>query len=409
MTRAHVDTVVIGAGQAGLATSHLLTQRGREHVVLEQGRIGETWRTQRWDGFHLNTPNWGQRLPGHHYDGPDPDAFAPLADVIAYLDGCARKNDAPVRTGVRVAGLRPEAGGWRVTLDGDELRTTNVVVATGAFRKPHLPAAAESASADVLELHTSDYRRPEQLPAGGVLIVGSGQSGCQIADELLRAGREVYLSVGRCTWLPRRYRGHDVLHWLLETGLADQTVESLPSPDARLACNPAVSGDDGGHDCNPRWLADRGAVLCGRLTAIDKHRVVFASDLDDNLAKGDEFVRALVARIDKHARAAGLELPEESLDEEHRSPARVDALDVREAGVGTILWASGFRPDFDWIDAPVFDGEGRLMQTRGVSVIPGLYFVGLHWLHKRKSALFVGVGEDAEHVVSHLDTNHPAA
>jgi putative flavoprotein involved in K+ transport len=409
MTRAHVDTLVIGAGQAGLATSYLLTQRGREHLVLEQGRIGETWRTQRWDGFHLNTPNWGQRLPGYHYDGPDPDAFASLADVIAYLDGYAHKNDAPVRTGVRVAGLRPEAGGWRVTLDGDELRATNVVVATGAFRKPHLPAAAESAPADVLELHTSEYRRPDELPAGGVLIVGSGQSGCQIADELLQAGRAVYLSVGRCAWLPRRYRGHDVLHWLLETGLADQTVDSLPSPEALLACNPAVSGDDGGHDCNPRRLAERGAVLCGRLTAIDEHRVVFASDLDDNLAKGDEFVAALVARIDEHARAAGLELPEESLDEEHRSPARVDALDVREAGVGTILWASGFRPDFEWIDAPIFDGEGRLLQTRGVSVIPGLYFVGLHWLHKRKSALFVGVGEDAAHVVSHLDTNHPAA
>jgi putative flavoprotein involved in K+ transport len=170
-----------------------------------------------------------------------------------------------------------------------------------------------------------------------------------------------------------------------------------------------VSGDGGGHDCNPRWLAERGAVLAGRLKAIDGHRVVFASDLDDNLAKGDEFVAALVARIDEHARAACLELPEESLDEARRRPARVDALDVREAGVGTILWASGFRPDFEWIDAPILDGEGRLLQTRGVSVIPGLYFVGLHWLHKRKSALFVGVGEDAEHVVSHLDTNRRGA
>jgi putative flavoprotein involved in K+ transport len=183
MPREHVDTVVIGAGQAGLATSYLLAQHGREHVVLEQGRIGETWRTQRWDGFHLNTPNWGQRLPGYHYKGPAPDAFARLADVIAYLDGYARDHDATVRTGVRVTGLRPEADGWRITLDGDELGATNVVVATGAFQKPYLPAVAESAPADVLELHTSGYRRPEQLPAGGVLIVGSGQSGCQIADE----------------------------------------------------------------------------------------------------------------------------------------------------------------------------------------------------------------------------------
>jgi putative flavoprotein involved in K+ transport len=409
MSGERVDTIVVGAGQAGLAASYLLRERGRAHVVIEQGRIGETWRSQRWDSFHLNTPNWGQRLPGYHYDGPAPDAFAPLAEVIAYLEGYALDHEAPVQSGVRVTGLRPGPEGWRVSVDGNELRAVNVVVATGAFRKPHLPAAAGTSPADVLELHTSQYRRPEQLPAGGVLIVGSGQSGCQIADELLRAGRDVYLSVGRCPWLPRRYRGHDVLHWLLETGLADQTVDSLPSPEARLACNPAVSGDDGGHDCNPRWLAQRGAVLAGRLEGIDRHTVVFASDLDDNLAKGDAFVATLVSRIDEHARAAGLDLPEELLHQDTARPARVEALDLREAGVGTILWASGFRPDFGWINAPVFDDDGRLAQKCGVSVIPGLYFVGLHWLHKRKSALFVGVGEDAEHVVSHLDTNRPGA
>ena len=410
MSRERIDTVVIGAGQAGLAASHLLRQRGRKHVILEQGRIGETWRSQRWDGFCLNTPNWGQQLPGYHYDGPAPDAFAPLTEVIAYLEGYARDDDAPVRTGVRVTGLRQEPpNGWLVDAGGDELHAANVVVATGAFPKPHLPAVAGSASSEVVELHTSAYRRPEQLPVGGVLVVGSGQSGCQIADELLRGRREVYLSVGRCPWLPRRYRGHDVLHWLIELGLADQTVDSLPSPEARLACNPAVSGNDGGHDCNPRWLARHGAVLAGRLEAIEGHRAVFASDLDDNLAKGDEFVATLVSRIDEHARAASLEVPEEPLRENGPPPAGVDALDLRESGVGTILWASGFRPDFRWIEAPGFDGGDQPVQTRGVSLLPGLYFVGLHWLHKRKSALFVGVGEDAEHVVSHLDTNRPEA
>jgi putative flavoprotein involved in K+ transport len=200
-----------------------------------------------------------------------------------------------------------------------------------------------------------------------------------------------------------------VLHWLLETGLADQTVDSLPSPEARLACNPAVSGDHGGHDCNPRRLAQQGAVLAGRLEGIERHRVVFASDLDENLAKGNEFVANMVSRIDEHTRATGLDLPEESLHQDTARPARVEALDLRDAGVRTILWACGFRPDFGWIDAPVLDGDGRPVQTRGVSVLPGLYFVGLHWLHKRKSALFVGVGEDAEHVVSHLDTNRPGA
>jgi putative flavoprotein involved in K+ transport len=399
-----VETIVIGAGQAGLSVSYSLSQRGREHVVLEQGRVGETWRSRRWDGFYLNTPNWGQQLPGQHYGGAEPDAFAPLSEVIAYLDEYGRAVAAPVRTETRVTALRPVDGGWRVELEGDALQAANVVVATGAFQRPHVPTGVGTPPSDVLALHTSDYRRPGQLPPGAVLVVGSGQSGCQIADELLQAGRDVYMSVGRCPWAPRRYRGRDLLYWLLATGIADDTVDKLPSIGARLGCNPPVSGNDGGHDCHPRWLARRGAVLAGRLERIDGTRATFAPDLDETLAKGDEFVATFRSRVDAHLREAGLEAPEEAGDDDSASFRSVEELDLAAAGVGTILWATGYRPDFGWIDAAIFDADGWPHQERGVAGLPGLYFVGLHWLHKRKSALFVGVGEDAEHVVAHLDT-----
>lgn len=243
-----VDTVVIGAGQAGLATSYHLTRLGREHVVLERGEIANTWRTERWDGFYLNTPRWTQALPGHEYGGPESDTFSSLEETIAYLDEYATAIAAPVRTGAEVRRLRVAGGSLHMELGGDALEAANVVVATGAYQCPTPTPLTKSVPGDVFQLHTSDYRRPGQLPDGGVLVVGSGQSGCQIADELLHAGRDVYLAVGRCPWIPRRYRGREIVHWLVETGITDQTVDTLPTPAARLTCNPPVSGNDGGHD-----------------------------------------------------------------------------------------------------------------------------------------------------------------
>jgi putative flavoprotein involved in K+ transport len=393
-----VQTVVIGAGQAGLATSYHLAQRGVEHVVLERGAVAETWRSQRWDGFYLNTPNWTLQLPGHEYNGPEPDAFSPLAGAIGYLEDYARKIPAPVHTGVNVTAVRPrERGGWLVTADGDDLEAANVVVATGAFQRPHVP---DVDATDAFQLHAVDYRRPEQLPSGAVLVVGSGQTGCQIAEELLNAGRAVYLAVGKCPWFPRRYRGSDLMHWALASGLLDQTVDTLPSPAARLACNPALSGNDGGHDCHPRTLAAGGATLVGRLERIDGPRVTFARDLDENLAKGGEFLANFRKRVDDYVTASGVDAPEAEPDPEPAPVETTAQLDLR--GVGAIVWTTGYRPDFGWIHVPLDDGYGWPAQQRGVTAYPGLYFVGLNWMHKRKSALFVGVGEDAAHVVSHL-------
>jgi putative flavoprotein involved in K+ transport len=396
-----VETVVIGGGQAGLSVSSHLTQRGRDHLVLERGDVAETWRTQRWDGFYLNTPNWTLQLPGYEYTGPEPDAFSPLADAIGYLEDYARAIAAPVRTGLEVEALRPRGdGGWLVATEGEQLEAVNVVVATGAFQRPHVPDVGD---AEVFQLHAVDYRRPDQLPPGAVLVVGSGQTGCQIAEELLGAGRKVYLAVGACPWFPRRYRGRDVLRWLIDIGLMDQTVDMLPSPAARLACNPALSGNEGGHDCNPRTLAGRGAILVGRVQRLEGERVSFARGLEENLAKGDEFEASFKSKVDDHVEASGTDVPEEAeTPEAPVAPPRIEQLDLRAAEVGTILWTTGYRPDFGWIGVPLDDGFGWPAQERGVTAYPGLYFVGLNWMHKRKSALLFGVGEDAEHVVSQL-------
>lgn len=398
-----VEIVVIGGGQAGLAASYFLTARDREHLVLERGRIGNTWRTERWDGFVLNTPNLAQLLPGAEYEGDHRDGFSPLADVIDYLEGYARSFGAPVREGVAVTGLR--RNGERFVVETDEVRfeADDVVVATGAFQQPRPRLTGTEAAPVELQLTTSAYRRPEQLPAGAVLVVGAGQSGCQISDELLRAGREVYLAIGRCPWFPRRYRGRDIVEWALVLGLLDETVDSLPSPAARLGCNPPVSGNDGGHDCHPRWLAGSGAVVVGRLSGIDGAVARFGPGVEETLSAGDAFVDEITGAIDDYISARGLEAPD--ADERERGPfpiADTPELDLHERGITTILWATGFRPSYDWIDLDVSDEYGWPVQQRGVSPYPGLYFLGVNWLHKRKSALFCGVGEDAEHVVSHL-------
>jgi putative flavoprotein involved in K+ transport len=398
-----VETVVIGAGQAGLAASYFLTQSGHEHVVLERGRVGETWRSQRWDGFYLNTPNFAQRLPGFHYVGPDPESFAPLGEVIGYLEDYGRSFGAPVREGVDVERVERKDGGFTLHTPAGALAAANVVVAAGAYQRPTPTALVEAVPPDVFQLHTTEYRRPDQLPEGGLLVVGSGQSGCQIAEELLESGRRVYLSCGHCGWLPRRYRGRELVHWLIETGIAADTPSALPSPAARLRCNPPVSGNDGGHDCNPRWLAAKGAILLGRVDGFDGSDVQIGDNLEASLAWGDEFSAEFRQKVDEYVAESGLDVP----DEEVTPPEpfhSVSKLDLARDSITTILWANGFRPDHSWIDGVETDEQGWPITDGGVSPIPGLYFVGMHWLRTRKSSLFLGVGEDAEHVVSRMPT-----
>jgi putative flavoprotein involved in K+ transport len=399
-----VDCAVVGAGQAGLATSYHLSRLGIDHVVLERGRVAETWRTKRWGSFFLNTPNWCTQLPG--LDPPaEPDAFMPLADVVAMFTAYAERIEAPVRS-AEVTSLRAAEHGFELELADDRLEARSVVVATGAFQQPTAKPGAEEVPTSVTYMHTADYNQPGDLPDGGVLVVGSGQSGCEIGLELLETGRNVHLAVGRCGWAPRRYRGRELMRWMVDVGAMDETIDVLPRPRARLAGNVAVSGSDGGRDCSPLVLETAGAELHGRLLGFDGERALFEDDLDDGIAFGLTFERDLCKRWDEWAHAAALDLPEHPLREWTRSDAATELALARE-GIQTVLFAGGFRPAFSWIDLQVFDELRFPRAERGVTEVPGLGFVGLPWLHTRKSPLLLGVGGDAAHVaaaiVAHLE------
>ena len=395
------ETVVVGGGQAGLAASRELTEAGVPHVVLERGRVGQSWRG-RWDSFCLVTPNWSVQLPGHHYDGDDPDGFMPRDEIVGYLERYATSFDAPVREGVDVTTLRRSGDGLLVETPEGEIEARNVILSTGAYQRPHRPPGAASLPPDLLQIDVEEYRNPDQLPAGAVLVVGSGQSGCQIAEELHLAGRNVFLACGRAGWLPRRINGHDLAWWLHEAGSLDDRVEDLPEPAARLWGNVQASGRDGGHDLHYRTLHAIGVTLLGHFLGADDQDALFATDLEASITWGDERHAKIVGDFRKHALEAGL--PWTDLE----APEPVDAeplerIPLRE--LGAVVFAGGFRPDYEsWVDCPgAFDEYGFPLHRDGAStVVPGLYFVGVHFLRKRKSSLLIGVGEDAAIVAQQI-------
>jgi len=406
-----VDVVVVGAGQAGLATSFHLTQQGVDHVVLERDRAAHAWRAQRWDSFCLVTPNWTVQLPGFAYDGPDPDGYMKRDELVAYFERYLESFNPPVRTGVRVESLDagPDHDRLRLTASEGTFSARSVVVATGSFQHPKLPAVAQSLGADVAQLHSIAYKNPEQLPAGAVLVVGTGQSGAQIAEELHESGRDVFLSVGSCGRVPRRYRGKDTVWWGFQGGAFDRTVDSLKSPAEKFACHPHVSGRNGGHDINLRQLARDGVRLLGRLQGAEAGTIRLAPDLEENLRKADEFAESILKQLDEGVAKLGLPLPEDmnprgigAAVPNQADPIR--ELSLREADITTIVWATGYQPDFSWIRLPIFEATGYPWQRRGISSQPGVYFVGLEWLHKPKSGLLLGVGEDAAYIASTITT-----
>ena len=391
----HLEVAVIGAGQAGLAVSHELTLADIEHVVLERGRIGETWR-RRWDSFCLVTPNWSVQLPAFPYDGDDPDGFMLRDDIVAHLERYARHFDAPVRESVEVDSARRRPGGGFVlqTASG-ALSVAALVLATGAFQRPHRIAGADLLPPRLVQLDAASYRNPDELPTGGVLVVGSGQSGAQIAEELHAAGRRVYLSCGRAPWAPRRWAGRDLFWWLVESGFMEQSAASLPSPAARLLSNPLATGHDGGHDLDLRRLRAMGVTLTGRFQGVNGGEATFAPDLAESVAWGDARYHEIMDLFRVTAEKRGLPHPQIA-DPEPFDPGAPERLDL--SGFGAVIFTGGFRPEYrSWLPWPdAFDALGFPLQHDGESTtIPGLYFLGVHFLRKRKSSLLMGAGEDA--------------
>jgi putative flavoprotein involved in K+ transport len=401
VTEAPIPVVVVGAGQAGLATSRELTKAGVEHVVLERGRIGQTWR-DRWDSFCLVTPNWSVQLPEGHYDGDDPDGFMARDEIVGFLERYAAGAQASVRENVSVDSIEALDGEFVLGTSAGELRSGSVVLATGAYQRPHRPAGAETLPPELFQIDADGYRNERALPPGPVLVVGSAQSGCQIAEELHEAGRDVVLACGRASWAPRRFGGRDLVWWLVETGHVEASVESLPTPEARLFGNIVATGHGGGHDLHLRTLQEQGVVLAGHFLGAADGRLRFAPDLAETVAACDErraqfmdLVRTLVA--ERGLDDPGIEDPE---------PFEADAPEELElAGFAAVVFAGGFRPDYtSWLPWPeAFDELGFPIHVDGAStVVRGLYFVGVHFLRKRKSSLLYGVGEDAALVAGRI-------
>jgi putative flavoprotein involved in K+ transport len=390
-----VGTVVVGGGQAGLSVSRELTEAGVQHVVLERGRVGQTWRG-RWDSFCLVTPNWSVQLPGAPYDGDDPDGFMPRDELVGYLERYAAGFGAPVREGVEVKSLRPSPdGGFELETSAGKLVAETVVLSTGAYQRPHRPTGAATLPPDLLQIDVEDYENPGALPDGRVLVVGSGQSGCQIAEELHEAGRDVFLACGRAGWAPRRIAGRDVFWWLEAAGDLDDRVEALPEPTARLAGNVQASGHGGGHDLHYRTLQRMGVTLLGHFLGAVDRTARFATDLGETIAWADQRNAKVMDGFRKAASRLGLA----PLDIPEAGPIDVDTPVLVDLGdFGAVLFTSGFRPDYgSWVHCPgAFDELGFPVHREGGSTaVPGLYFVGVHFLRKRKSSLLIGVGEDA--------------
>jgi len=409
-----VDVAIVGAGQAGLTMSALLRDSGREHLILERREtLGGGWQ-DRWDAFQLVTPNWSASFPGSPYDGDQPDDFMTRDEIVGRVRRFAERILAPVALETEVQRLTPLDGAgpqrFRLETSRGPVDATDVVVAAGGFHRPRVPAVAGDLSPRVTQLHSQAYRNESGLPPGGVLVVGSGQSGVQLAEELFEAGRDVTLSVGRAGRMPRRYRGRDVFGWLRDVlvhgaahGVGLPTVDMLPDPRLRFAGNPHLSGHGGGHDTNLRKFARDGIRLVGRVDAADGERVRFAPGLADNLRFADRFFdERFRPQIDSLIERSGLDAPSDDREVIDFEPPEVADLDLAGEGISTVLWTSGYALDFGWIKAPIFDEMGAPRHVRGVSEIAGLSFVGLPWQLDQVSATLLGVRRDAEYLADRL-------
>jgi putative flavoprotein involved in K+ transport len=411
---AELDAVIVGAGQAGLGVSYFLQQDGRKHVVLERGRIGETWLSQRWDSFRLNTPNFMNVLPGLAYDGLEPDGFWSRDEYVRYLRSYVDHWHLPVRTGITVVSVEQAKGGEgfivRTRAGGqaeESVTSRSIVIASGMLQTPKVPAVGSRMPHGITQLHTAEYRNAAALLPGAVLVVGSGQSGTQIAEELLSAGRTVYLSTSRVGRVPRRYRGRDILEWWIDMKFLDVTYASLEDKSISRAPQPQASGIGRyGHTVSLQHLARQGAVILGRLLDVNAGTVVLGDDATANVRFADGFSLRQKDGIDAYLTQAGItrppleDDPADVPDPQAACVSPLRLLDLGEAKVSTIIWATGLGGDLGWIRLPVFDAEGKPLHQQGVAPVRGLYFAGFPWLRSRKSGIIYGIKEDAQYIAA---------
>jgi len=399
-TQSHYSAVVVGGGQAGLSASYWLSRAGFDHVVFEKKTAMHKWRDGRWDAFCLVTPNWQCQLPGHPYAGSDPHGFMVKDEILEYLDAFRRKVDAPLRENVEVQSVEHVGDRFRIT-STDGICTANAVfLATSLYGEPSVPRFAERVPDSIVQLHTVDYRNPAVLPEGAVVVVGSGQSGAQIAEDLHLAGRKVHMVTGNAPRCARFYRGRDVVDWLWDIGQYQITVADDGMGHKRHDTNHYLTGREGGRDIDLRVFAKQGMSLYGRLTTVEQGRMMFEPNLRSNLDEADRVYNGINALIDRHIAANGIAATEGKPYVPVWIPTdEAAALDLSAAGVGAVVWATGFTPDWSYVRLPIFDGTGYPTHRRGVTNVPGAYVLGLPWLWTWGSGRFLSVGRDAEHVV----------
>jgi len=406
----HLPVIIVGGGQAGLSVSFYLCKQNIEHLVLERAGKFESWRHNRWDSFCLVTPNWQCRLPGWPYRGDDPNGFMAKDEIVAHLDGFARSFDAPLREGVDVTRVAPHELGYVVETSAGTWTAGQVVIATGGYDQPIVPAFAADLDSSIVQLHSREYRRPSQMPDGGTLIVGTGQSGVQLMDDFYLDGRQVHLAVGPAPRSPRKYRGRDATDWLYDAGHYDITIDKHPNPIKALTqTNHYMSGRDGGKEIDLRRYALEGVRLYGSVSGGAGKRLEFLPDLEQNLDDADRSYVGIRNQIDAWITSQGLDAPEEPPFEKLWRPEHeIMAIDLEAEGITSIIWAIGFRPDYSWLQVDCLDERGKPKYLRGVTDVPGVYFIGLGWLNTWGSGRFLSIDEDSRYIADRILANRSA-